>query len=105
MIVDWLCDEFFTFLKSLFNGIPFDLYQLLQMLSNRIIISRSSKSCPFSRNGFQTLQTRINLHFSEMCAIYTIHGTVGPQLLDPSIIRTVQLTALLEYFDSKCMFY
>ena len=27
--------------------------------------------------------------------------TVGPHLSEPS----VQLTALLEYFDSKCMFY
>ena len=37
-------------------------------------------------------------------------STVGPRLSElrlsePSIIRTVQLTVLLEYFDFKCMFY
>ena len=39
-----------------------------------------------------------------------IPTTVGPQLSkprlsEPSIIQTVRLTVLLEYFDSKCMFY
>ena len=39
--------------------------------------------------------------------IIIMHGkidTVGPWLSKLSIIRTVQLTVLLEYFDSKCMF-
>jgi len=36
-------------------------------------------------------------------------GTVRPQLSEPSIIQTVRLTVLLEYFDSRlrvqCMYY
>jgi len=71
IIDDWLCDGFFTFLKSLFISKPFNPHQLLlQLFSNSI--SKGIKSCPFKfqEMDFLTLQTQINLHLSEICAAH-----------------------------------
>ena len=56
----------------------------------------------------QTAQSQLKKTFQVkwvLCKWLVFVNTVGPRLSEPSIIRTVRPTVLLEYFDLKSMLY